>query len=188
MVSDIRIEKLYRQLAALCAPTFLCVKPSNLLMLPPEDEEVLKVCTQKEGIRLEKLYCGNQREMWLLYRREDLEQILRKKENAEFFREMGYRELALDKVFERVKKRLFHHRNRGETYPHELGILLGYPVEDVRGFIRNRGRNYLCSGYWKVYQDEENAKKRFGIYDAARKQMMRTIQTYTGENTAAAFI
>lgn len=183
-MNNIRIKKVYWQLASLCAPTFLRVKPSNLLMLPPEDAGILKVCTQNEGIRLEKLHSGNQREMWLLYRKEELEQILNKKENADFFREMGYGDLSLAQVFEHMKKRLFFHKNRAEEYPHELGILLGYPVEDVRGFIRNHGRNYLCSGYWKVYQDEENAKKLFAMYDAARKQMMLT---YTDGNPAAVF-
>ena len=35
---------------------------------------------------------------------------------------------------------------------------------DVVGFIRNRGRNYTCCGYWKAYGDPEAAQKRFDQY------------------------
>lgn len=40
-----------------------------------------------------------------------------------------------------------------EDFPHEMGILLGYPVEDVEGFIINNGKNELYTGYWKVYDN-----------------------------------
>ena len=33
------------------------------------------------------------------------------------------------------------------AFPHEIGLLLGYPVEDVLGFIRHQGKNYLYTGY-----------------------------------------
>ena len=33
------------------------------------------------------------------------------------------------------------------AFPHEIGLLLGYPVEDVLGFIRYQGKNYLYTGY-----------------------------------------
>ena len=49
-------------------------------------------------------------------------------------------------------------------FPHEIGVFLGYPLEDVVGFIRNRGRNYTCCGYWKAYGDPEAAQKRFDQY------------------------
>ncbi len=37
--------------------------------------------------------------------------------------------------------------NQGKQFPHEMGLLLGYPVEDVVGFMENNGKNYLYSGY-----------------------------------------
>ena len=52
----------------------------------------------------------------------------------------------------------------GAGIPHEIGVFLGYPLEDVVGFIRNRGRNYTCCGYWKAYGDPEAAQKRFDQY------------------------
>lgn len=46
-------------------------------------------------------------------------------------------------------------------FPHEIGIFLGYPFEDVEGFIKNKGRNCKCCGLWKVYFHEDEKKKQF---------------------------
>ena len=54
-------------------------------------------------------------------------------------------------------------RSRGE-FPHEVGLFLGYPPEDVDGFIRNKARGAKCVGTWKVYGDADAAKKKFERY------------------------
>lgn len=51
-----------------------------------------------------------------------------------------------------------------EKLPHEIGFFLGYPYEDVAGFVRHRGRNFRYSGCWKVYGDPRPAVKRFARY------------------------
>ena len=52
----------------------------------------------------------------------------------------------------------------GEEFPHEIGLFLSYPPEDVKGFIENRAANYKLSGLWKVYGDEKKAKELFAKY------------------------
>lgn len=49
-------------------------------------------------------------------------------------------------------------------FPHEIGLFLGYPPEDVRGFIENGSKNFKSVGCWKVYGNEREAKKRFAQY------------------------
>ena len=49
-------------------------------------------------------------------------------------------------------------------YPHEVGVFLGYPLEDVEGFIRHRGRGFTACGCWKVYGDPRAARLRFDRY------------------------
>ena len=41
---------------------------------------------------------------------------------------------------------------------------LGYPPEDVRGFMRDPLHGFKYIGYWKVYGDVERAKKIFDGY------------------------
>lgn len=64
-------------------------------------------------------------------------------------------------------------------FPHEIGLFLGYPLEDVKGFIENKADCSKCSGCWKVYGNEEKALKLFekyqkcaGIYCAQWKKGM----------------
>ena len=52
----------------------------------------------------------------------------------------------------------------GADFPHEIGLFWGYPPEDVLGFIKNQARGYKYVGCWKVYGDEEKAKKTFERY------------------------
>ncbi len=49
-----------------------------------------------------------------------------------------------------------------EEFPHEIGIFLGYPLEDVIGFIENK--ECKLSGYWKVYHDDLKAREVFEKY------------------------
>jgi len=46
-------------------------------------------------------------------------------------------------------------------FPHEVGLFLGYPPEDVLGFIRQDGAHCVCSGIWKAYADPEGRRRLF---------------------------
>lgn len=48
--------------------------------------------------------------------------------------------------------------------PHEVGLFLGYPPEDVSGFISARGKASKCVGTWKVYGDVAAAQRTFARY------------------------
>ena len=62
-------------------------------------------------------------------------------------------------------------------FPHEIGLLLGYPPEDVIGFIENRGQNPLYIGYWKVYSNLEECRKVFAGYDQAREKVIHMVSS-----------
>ncbi len=46
---------------------------------------------------------------------------------------------------ERCLVRLMERLRENREFPHEIGLFLGYPPEDVRGFIENRAGN--CKMY-----------------------------------------
>ena len=66
--------------------------------------------------------------------------------------------------------------NQGEGFPHEIGLLLGYPIEDVVGFIEQKGKNYLYSGYWKVYGEVEKKKEIFRQYEEAKEELILLLE------------
>ena len=49
-------------------------------------------------------------------------------------------------------------------FPHEVGLFLSYPPEDVKGFIDHRANDFKCAGLWKVYGNEEKARSLFAKY------------------------
>lgn len=61
------------------------------------------------------------------------------------------------------------------SFPHEIGFFLGYPQEDVLGFIRHRGRHCKHCGLWKVYGDVSHAKTLFEEYRQCRHQLVRHV-------------
>ena len=62
-----------------------------------------------------------------------------------------------------------------ESFPHEIGLFLGYPAEDVQGFIRNCAAKPKLVGAWKVYGDAEVAKKKFASYKKMHASLSRGI-------------
>lgn len=60
-------------------------------------------------------------------------------------------------------------------FPHEIGFFLGYPAEDVLGFIRHGGRHYKHCGLWKVYGSVPRAKAMFAQYEACRRHALNHV-------------
>ena len=60
-----------------------------------------------------------------------------------------------------------------EDFPHEIGLFLGYPPEDVEGFIRFHGQGYKASGLWKVYGNTAQAEDLFERFRNCRSSLYR---------------
>ena len=60
--------------------------------------------------------------------------------------------------------RLMQRLREAEEFPHEIGLFLSYPPEDVRGFIQSPVCGFKCVGCWKVYGDAAAARRTFGRY------------------------
>lgn len=57
-------------------------------------------------------------------------------------------------------RRLIQRLEACDGFPHEIGLFLGYPPEDVDGFI-NRHGEAKYTGIWKVYGDVPSALRTF---------------------------
>jgi len=84
-------------------------------------------------------------------------------------------DLTLDNYIKIFKYRYMDYAIHKVTFPHELGIFLGYPIHDVEGYINNNGENYLLNGYWKVYDKAADAVKTFHIYQCYRNKAVELI-------------
>jgi hypothetical protein len=74
----------------------------------------------------------------------------------------------------------------GAEFPHEIGLFLGYPPEDVAAFIENDGKNYACRTHWKVYHEPDAAREICARIDRAKSdEADRLISTYFARKARA---
>ena len=78
-------------------------------------------------------------------------------------------------MLNRLSERIDLYSDGTMQFPHEIGAFLGYPVMDMKGFIEHNGKDFVFSGYWKVYHDVQGAVKLFQRYDEERRQTIREV-------------
>jgi len=106
----------------------------------------------------------------LFYNRKMLERRVFSRKNMEFLIALGYNEsMSLNQSLEFLKMRF------ESMCPHEIGVFLGIPIEDVAGFIEHKGDNFMFCRYWKVYNNPERAKNMFQRYDRAKVNVINSI-------------
>lgn len=151
-----------------CAPFLKRMKASCMLNVDPgycrDFEDVLRGTDMEYEILSE----NEEKCLVFLYRREELAVVLEKKEAREFLGRYGYSCRSLKEALGRLSQRVQSHAGRDKCFPHEIGVFLDYPVEDVRCFIEQGGKGEAVSGYWKAYQNPRKAQLVFQAYDKAR--------------------
>ena len=168
-------EKFGFRVVTQCAPVLKGVKISNLITMKPGGWRKIRAYLKKSRIICIPLYADAEKEVLFLYRYEQLERHLKIREVREFLRSCGYESFEVASVLVRLRRRYQLYAGISKEFPHELGVLLGYPVGDVQGFIDNRGENSLTSRYWKVYQNPKEAEKIFDLYDRVKEQALKEI-------------
>lgn len=171
-------------LAQYCAPTLLGQKPATLVHFnkkPEQDSKSICRCFQAEAgqfaCQSSILYENQTMVFLLIYQAELLGSALFQDEVKEFLKLFGYYtdKTDINEYMIHFKKRYYDYWEKGCTFPHEIGIFLGYPLNDVESFIINQGKNYLLSGSWKVYHDAPNALETFQKYRMLREKAIHTI-------------
>lgn len=153
-----------------CAPTLAGVKTGNLFCYKLQDEETIADIVAlwdsklyRQGVAVKVIKCSGDSENYLVYvyRKKSLRRDLNVPGAKEFLKEQGYEGCeTLNQYIRKLSTRV-----KGcNDFPHEIGLFLGYPLADVVGFIENKGKNYHCTGCWKVYNDPTAAQKCFEEY------------------------
>lgn len=150
-----------------CSPTLAGIKTGNLFTCgyAKKDElyadiRRLNKCLVPKGLQIIPLRAAGGRALIYLYRPYMLKKDLTNSEAVELLAGYGYSVENHVHCVAWLRKRL----NECECFPHEIGLFLGYPPEDVIGFIENKASCSKCVGYWKVYGNEEQAQRTFKKY------------------------
>ncbi len=161
-----------RLLVEHCSPTLAGLKTGSLFTASFASEERMRDSLRrlnrllgKKGLRVISLRYRNGRGLIYVYRPCRLREDLQKETAKILLEDCGYCRDSAAGCIAGLIKRL----STGEDFPHEIGLFLGYPAEDVAGFIRNGAHNCKCSGVWKVYTDVEAAQRQFALYRRCTK-------------------
>ena len=173
------IRGIQEKAAEQCAPVIFGIKPSNLLIIDQCYAKALKSLVETTGLKVRCFEHRAKKQVWFLFREEALYSQLVDPDNRSFMQQFGYTEnMTMDEI---LAAKRFREYKRGEAgFPHEMGILLGYPLGDVKGFIEHHGRDCLCSGYWKVYENEEKARETFRLYARVKQIAMDMVKQGMG--------
>ena len=150
-----------------CSPTLAGVKTGSLFTcdyscrkkLYLEIRQINRILVPK-GLRLLPLRFHKGKALIYLYRPDQLENDLTDNTAAHLLRQCGYSLKNGNCCIVELIGRLNSHKD----FPHEIGLFLGYPPEDVDGFMNGNPSKYKYSGLWKVYGDVEKAKITFEAY------------------------
>ncbi len=169
-------EAFERALAYHCAPALVGLRCACVISLSSADYPALPRVAgrytrllERRGVRIEVLCRCESRWLLLVYRPELLEAHLQGREAVSLLQRRGYPTGAgLAALLRHLRRRLLWR----EGFPHEIGLFLGYPPEDVQGFLADPGggRCKLC-GHWKVYHDVEGARRQFARFDRSREAL-----------------
>ena len=150
-----------------CSPTLAGMKTGNMFSCHFVDENEMRDSVRhwnrllvKKGLRVLPLKFEDNRAMVYVYRVSSLAHDLKDNAVRHLLKERGYETEMPERCIVQLIRKL---EGQGE-FPHEIGLFLGYPPEDVCGFIENRAQGCKLVGCWKVYGNEEKARMIFAKY------------------------
>lgn len=170
------------QLAIQCAPLLAGIKISNLLTISCAEAESIEQVLNQTDIAVCPLYQTGERTTFLLYHPERMQCHLTAPATSKCMNGFGYCSMEIHHTIEQFRANYDRYLSDKKSFPHEMGILLGYPVEDVLGFMHHQGENYLYCGYWKVYGRLDDKLRMFQAYEDAREIIMEALSK--GNNIA----
>lgn len=172
VIRDTDWKDMETQIAFHCAPLLAGLKLSNLLMLQNRELGRVTGILKRAGISYFIVAVANGKVAVLLFDRHRLESYLQEEKVWKIFQDMGYQTHAMGKILYAFRLRYEKYLLWNQEFPHEMGLLLGYPVEDVKGYILNEGENCLYTGYWKVYGNLTETMALFRQFEKAREVLM----------------
>ncbi len=160
------------------APTFKGVKPSSLLNFRNMPDIKLREIWNKykgeirDNINIEfiELKSTDECTSVLFYDKVKLKKILCENECNCFLKNMGYNNCkAVEFALHQLRE------NYNNECPDEIGVFLGYPLQDVKMFLDKNNTACKMARYWKAYTDIERAVATWDSYDNAQLETMNKL-------------
>ncbi|MDE5939829.1 MAG: DUF3793 family protein [Lachnospiraceae bacterium] len=164
-----------------CSPTMAGLKTGSLFNCPAKNGGVFIKSIREmnryllpRGARIVPLKNMGKSVLVYMYRPDRLRQDLSDSAARQILAERDYPVGETERCIVELVRRL----KDGEVFPHEIGLFLGYPPEDVEGFIKNGASGAKCVGVWKVYGNVETAQRKFALYRKCRQLYCEAFQRH----------
>ena len=133
---------------------------------------------EKTGLDIIEMINFNHDVIWLIVDRAHMQEHLQCQQIKDLLEDNAYTNTEdLQAIFETLTKRF-----KESNFPHEIGVFLGYPIQDVKGFIQNKGQDCLHCKFWKVYHDVEYAQAMFDAIEFSQLHAMNLLVKFKCPN------
>lgn len=165
-------------LAYHCAPTLKGVKMANMFHVSrdlfPHAKQLVFEYNEKfkaKGLMFRILQADKPRITFYLYSSKQIQKLFNESSVCSFLKTYEYPLDSISACLDHLESRM-----EDSCYPHEIGIFLGYPLNDVLGFINHE--SCLDFGAWKVYDSShlEDSKNLFTLFDRIRTQFIQAVE------------
>ena len=160
-----------------CAPTLAGLKTGNIFNCTIAKGEDINSTIDSfnklfkpKGLQMTLLRVKGDVAMVYLYRIKQLANDLSQANVRNYLQQIGYPLNNSTECIDNLKHRI----NTLKDFPHEIGLFIGYPIEDVIGFSTLGANCSKYCGAWRVYGDVEKAKKQFALFKKCRSVYMNT--------------
>jgi hypothetical protein len=143
-----------------CAEVLAGVKPANLISLVNRTRPCgrnlyqlwhqfsERVVSRLDNLQVMLLHNKGTALLLLCYNKASLEQHLAHSGIRALLHKAGYlSEAGIDRLLAELKRRVATKK----TFPHEIGLFIGYPAKDVAAFMGLIKLPFTCQGPWKIY-------------------------------------
>lgn len=178
MIKNMDSNSFEMQFVLQCSPFITGLKISNLFAISISQYRKLEYILMVNDYSFKKLYYTKNKVIYLLYDAKKLKEYLKEDMVRKILYKLGYPyniHKDIDKMLTIFKEKYARYMEERGEFPHEMGIFLGYPIEDVVGYLKNNGENSACVGYWKVYKNVEEKQKLFREFEYAKENVIRCL-------------
>ena len=106
----------------------------------------------------------------LFFNQNLLDELLRNESVNKFLSECGYEFDSIEHVLSMLRRRY-----ATVGCPPEIGVFLGIPLKDVKGFMGLNSLRHTKCGMWQIYGDPVLSEKRMNEYRRARNMIRRRL-------------
>ena len=161
-----------------CGPTLMGLKTANLFNEHYESKEEIyneikafNKAFVNVGLSMIPLSLKNNHALIYVYRADNLKEDFKNKLAKKLLVQYGY---DYNNIYISLRKLIYKMQDY-DNFPHEIGLFLGYPPRDVKGFIDNKAENYKALGQWKVYTHVNKALKTFNVYKSCQLDLLEKL-------------